>query len=72
MHVPSLFTGHHHFVLHRTQTGTKVEHYEEFSGILAMVLLWIGSSMYKNLLDNFDMMKQALKTKIETGTRTVN
>lgn len=63
--IPWLFTGHHHFVLHPTETGTRFEQSEQFSGILALVLHWIGSSMYETTQRGFALMNEALKERVE-------
>lgn len=65
--VPWLFTGHHHFILRPTETGTRFEHSEQFSGILALVLHWIGSDMYKTTQGGFELMNHALKARVERG-----
>lgn len=63
--VPWLFSGQHHFILHPTETGTRFEHSEQFSGILALVLHWIGSNMYENTHRGFELVNNALKEKVE-------
>ena len=46
--LPGLFTGQHHFELHERNCGTTFEQSEDFSGLLAMVIHWVGSGMYRN------------------------
>lgn len=64
--VPGLFTGNHHFILRPTETGTTFEHSEQFSGILALVLHWIGSSMDETTQRGFGLMNTALKERVES------
>jgi len=66
--VPWLFTGHHHFILHPTKTGTRFEQSEQFSGILALVLYWIGSNVYETTQRGFELMNYALKARVEEGS----
>ncbi len=63
--VPWLFTGQHHFILHPTETGTRFEQSEYFSGILALVFYWIGSNMYETTQRGFGLMNNALKERVE-------
>ena len=65
MGVPWLFTGNHHFILHPTDTGTRFEQSEHFSGIMALVLHWIGHSLYENTQRGFELMNHALKERVE-------
>jgi len=65
MNVPWLFTGHHHLRLHPNESGTRFEHSEQFSGILALVLGWIGSDMYGATERGFRLMNDALKERVE-------
>lgn len=65
MNVPGLFTGHHHFNLRPTENGTRFEQSEQFSGILALVLGWIGSDMYGKTERGFRLMNDALKERVE-------
>jgi len=69
MNVPWLFTGHHHFELHPIESGTRFEQSEYFSGILALVLSWIGSDMYGKTERGFRLMNDALKERVE-GNRS--
>jgi hypothetical protein len=63
--VPWLFTGQHHFILRPSETGTRFEQSEQFSGILALMLHWIGSSMYETTRRGFGLMNNALKERVE-------
>lgn len=63
--VPWLFTGHHHLILRPTETGTRFEQSEQFSGILALVLYWIGSNMYETTQRGFKLMNNALRERVE-------
>lgn len=63
--IPGLFTGHHHFILHPTKTGTRLEQSEQFSGILAWVLHWMGSNMYETTQRGFELMNDGLKARVE-------
>ena len=63
--VPWFFTGHHHFILRPTETGTRFEQSEHFSGLLAWVLHWIGSSMFATTQRGFELMNEALKERVE-------
>ncbi len=63
MNVPWLFTGHHHFELHRIESGTRFEQSEQFSGI------WIDSDMYGKTESGFRLMNDALKERVE-GNRS--
>lgn len=68
--IPWLFTGHHHFILHPTETGTKLEHFENFSGILALILHWIGSDVYETTERGFGLMNDAIKERAERKPRS--
>ena len=63
--MPWLFTGHHLFILHSTEAGTRFEQSEYFPGILALVLHWIGSNMYETTQRGFELMNNALKERVE-------
>ena len=63
--LPWLFTSHHNFILPSTETGTRFEQSECFSGILTLVLQWIGSNMYETTQKGFELMNNALKEKVE-------
>ncbi len=69
LNVPWLFTGHHHFKLHPIENGTRFEQFEQFSGILALALGWVGSGMYENTESRFRLMNDALKGRVE-GNRS--
>ena len=60
-----IFTGQHHFKLHERKSGTIFELSEDFSGLLAMVLHWVGSDMYRNTESGFKLMNEALKRRVE-------
>ena len=64
--IPLLLTGNHHFVLQATETGeTRFEQTEYFSGILAVILGWIGSDIYESTSKGFGLMNEALKARVE-------
>ena len=63
--LPGVFTGQHHFKLHERKSGTTFEQSEDFSGLLAMVLHWAGSDMYRNTESGFKLMNEALKKRVE-------
>lgn len=65
MNVPWLFTGHHHFNLHPIENGTRFEQSEQFSGILALVLRWIGSDTYGKTERGFRLRNDASKERVE-------
>ena len=65
LNVPWLFTGRHHFILHLTDTGTRFVQSEQFSGILALLLHWIGSDMYETTQKGFELLNKALKERVE-------
>ncbi len=59
-----IFDGRHQFQLSESGTGTRLDHFEEFSGVLsAVVLAAIGSSTSRG----FEEMNQALKDRVEAG-----
>ena len=66
MGMPGIFTGHHHFILRPTETGTRFEQSEQFSGILASVLHWTGSDMYATTERGFGLLNEALKERAES------
>ncbi|WP_049907520.1 SRPBCC domain-containing protein [Haloferax elongans] len=62
--VPGLFDGEHRFHLESLDGGerTRFEHAEQFSGILAGVILWrIGDQTR----EGFEAMNEALKVRVE-------
>ena len=63
--LPGVFTGQHHFKLHERKSGTTFEQSEDFSGLLAIVLYWMGSDMYRNTENGFKLMNEALKKRVE-------
>lgn len=63
--LPGLFTGDHHFVLQPTEDGgTRFEHYEVFSGVVAWVLKWVGD-VYGDTGRGFGGMNEALRGRVE-------
>jgi hypothetical protein len=59
-----VFDGHHQFELVPFEGGTRLVHYEEFSGALSsLVLRWIRESTTRG----FEEMNRALKGRIESG-----
>jgi hypothetical protein len=61
-----IFDGHHHFQLSATDTGTRFDHFEEFSGLVSpIVLAAIGTTTVRG----FEEMNQALKDRAEATTR---
>ena len=65
LNIPGLFTGHHHFILRPTATGTKLEQSEHFSGIIAWILHLVGSKMFETTRKGFKLMNNALKERVE-------
>jgi hypothetical protein len=64
--VKGVFDGHHHFQLSASETGTRLEHFEQFSGALSPILLAaIGATTARG----FDEMNQALKERVEANRR---
>ena len=63
--MPGIFTGQHHFKLHERKSGTTFEQSKDFSGVLAMVLHWVGSAMYRNTESGFKLMNETLKKRVE-------
>jgi hypothetical protein len=60
-----IFDGHHHFDLTATDTGTRMDQYEQFSGVLSPVLLAaIGATTERG----FTEMNTALKERVETNS----
>jgi hypothetical protein len=57
-----IFDGHHHFRLTQTTTGTHLDHFEEFSGVLSPILV---ASIRKSTTRGFDEMNRALKQRAE-------
>ena len=63
--IPWLFTGGHHFIVRPTETGSRFEQSEQFTGILALILHWIGNDLYKNTQQGFELMNNGLKERVE-------
>jgi hypothetical protein len=57
-----IFDGHHHFQLSVSGTGTRLDHFEEFSGVLSPIIL---ASIGRTTTRGFEEMNQALKDRIE-------
>ena len=57
-----IFDGHHHFRLSPTDTGTRLDHFEEFSGALSPVVL---AAIGKTTARGFNEMNEALKDRAE-------
>ena len=57
-----VFDGHHHFRLSVSGTGTRLDHFEEFSGVLSAVVL---ASIKSSTTRGFQEMNQALKDRVE-------
>jgi hypothetical protein len=60
-----IFDGHHHFQLSVSGTGTRLDHFEEFSGVLSPVVL---ASIGRTTTRGFEEMNQALKDRTEATT----
>ncbi len=60
-----VFDGRHQFDLAATETGTRFHHYEEFSGILAPLVI---AAIRKSTTRGFEEMNQALKLRVESGS----
>jgi hypothetical protein len=63
--IPGLFAGRHRFDLLSSETGTRVVHSEEFSGVL-VPLLW--NSLDRKTRGGFEAMNVAMKERVEAGT----
>ena len=59
-----IFDGHHHFRLSSSDTGTRLDHFEEFSGALSPIVL---AAIGKTTTRGFNEMNQALKDRVESG-----
>ena len=68
--MPGIFTGQHHFRLHERKSGATFEQSEDFSGLLEMVLHWVGSDMYRNTESGFRLMNAALKRRVGSISAT--
>lgn len=67
--VPWVFDGRHRFELEATETGTRLIHGEQFSGVM---LLFMRKSLDTHTLAGFQAMNEALKARAEAqaGTAT--
>jgi hypothetical protein len=63
--IPGLFAGRHRFDLLSSETGTRVVHSEEFSGVL-VPLLW--NSLDRKTRGEFEAMNVAMKERVEART----
>jgi hypothetical protein len=57
-----IFDGHHHFLISVSGTGTRLDHFEEFSGVLSPVVL---AAIKSSTTRGFEEMNQALKDRVE-------
>ena len=64
--ISGIFDGHHHFQLSPSETGTRLDHFEEFSGVLSPVVL---ASIRTTTTLGFNEMNQALKVRVEGNAR---
>lgn len=64
--VKGIFDGQHHFQLTRTERGTRLDHFEEFSGALSPIVL---AAMRTSITRGFEEMNQALKGRVEAKDR---
>ena len=60
--IPGLFAGRHRFDLVSTDTGTRLVHSEEFTGVLVPVL---AKSLDQKTRAGFESMNVAMKERIE-------
>lgn len=59
-----LFDGYHQFDLHPTESGTRLEHHEQFSGILAPMIV---PALRTSTRRGFEEMNTALKERAEAA-----
>ncbi|NHZ70133.1 MAG: SRPBCC domain-containing protein [Proteobacteria bacterium] len=64
--IKGLFDGHHRFELAATPSGTTLTHSEEFSGVLAPVVL---PAIRKGTTVGFESMNDALRQRAEAASR---
>ncbi|MHA2503012.1 MAG: SRPBCC family protein [Candidatus Kariarchaeaceae archaeon] len=62
MFLPRLFDGSHHFELAKTESGTRLTHWEEFKGIFVWPIMKMIGKQTEN---NFIAMNEALKEHVE-------
>lgn len=60
--VRGVFDGEHVFALQQTETGTRFNHYESFSGLLVPFL---KGMLERDIRPGFEAMNRALKEKAE-------
>lgn len=65
LNLPGIFTGVHNFELHAIDSGTQFEQIENFSGALVTLLHLMGSNMFKDTKSGFELIKKALKQRVE-------
>jgi hypothetical protein len=58
-----IFDGEHHIELESLAEGTRVRHFERFSGILVPLL----AGLLKDTASGFTAMNEALKARVEAG-----
>ncbi|MCB0637160.1 MAG: SRPBCC domain-containing protein [Lewinella sp.] len=64
--IPGLFDGEHYFQLEALpEGGTRLIHGENFSGLLAGVIMWFIGAQTQS---GFERMNAALKERVEKGT----
>lgn len=64
--IKGIFDGHHHIKLSETNTGTRVDHFEEFSGVLSPLIL---GAVRTSTVRGFTEMNLALKESVEANSR---
>lgn len=63
MIVSGIFDGRHTFEIEERDGGTLFKQYEQFRGLLAFPLGWVG--VYKKTRAGFELMNEALKKTVE-------
>lgn len=61
-----IFDGHHHIRLSGTDTGTRLDHFEEFSGLVSPIVL---AAIRTTTIRGFEEMNEALKDRVESDAR---
>ena len=61
--MPGLFDGAHRFTLEPTQSGTKVQQSESFSGLL----VGFSRGLIEHTQQGFEQLNAALKRRVEEG-----